>query len=117
MYALTSGLPPGLSRTHRYVCGNRMFSKQRIVIQLDSTMEKQRYYVYYTTTSSFSPEEKKHLHDLFGRDFFHKGKTIVVVHIKVVAPPTKLWQIIYEMLLVEVDYNIKHSPRPLALSS
>ena len=39
-------------------------------------MEKQSYYGYYTTTPSFSTKEKRALHDLFGRDFFRKGKTV-----------------------------------------
>ena len=36
-------------------------------------MEKPTYYVYYSSTSSFSPKEKKALYDLYGRDFFNKG--------------------------------------------
>ena len=64
-------------------------------------MEKQRYYVYYTTTSSFSPEEKKHLHDLFGRDFFHKGNDG-----KQVAPPTNVSLVWTDVHLVPRPYPV-----------
>ena len=37
------------------------------------SMEKPTYYVYYSSTFSFSPKEKKALYDLYGRDFFSKG--------------------------------------------
>jgi hypothetical protein len=36
-------------------------------------MERPGYYTYYSSTSSFSPKERKALFDLYGRDFFTKG--------------------------------------------
>ena len=60
------GSSPGTFLVYR---GTADWTKLRVRIN----MERPGYYVYYSSTSSFSPKERKALYDLYGRDFFTKG--------------------------------------------